>query len=144
MYLLERIDAWSERHHPKWIDVFRILLGLILIWKGFYFTRHTQDLVALTNSITLDYYAGTIAHYVIGVHIVGGMLIAIGLLTRAAVLFQLPAMIGALVVSAYGSTLNIAAEPELVVLILLLLLFFLLEGSGRFSVDEYLRKHPDE
>ena len=74
----------------------------------------------------------------------GGMLIAIGLLTRAAVLFQLPAMIGALVVSAYGSTLNIAAEPELVVLILLLLLFFLLEGSGRFSVDEYLRKHPDE
>jgi uncharacterized membrane protein YphA (DoxX/SURF4 family) len=145
MYLLERIDAWSERHHPKWIDLLRILLGLILIWKGIYFVRHTQEVVAMIQSISFEFYAMSIAHYVIGAHIVGGILIAFGMLTRAAVLFQIPALIGALIVSAYGTgTSNLSTEPELAVLVLILLLFFLVEGSGTLSVDEYIKKHPEE
>ena len=145
MYLLNRIDAWSDRHHPKWIDLLRVLLGLILFWKGIYFLRHTQEVVAVLQTIPFSFYSVTIAHYVIGANIVGGILIAFGLLTRALVLFQIPALIGALFVSAYGSgSTGLATEPELVVLVLFLLLFFLLEGSGPLSVDEYIKKHPEE
>src|SRR5258706_4727900 len=128
MYLIEKIDAWSERHHPKWIDLLRILLGFILIWKGIYFIRHTQDVVAMVQSISFEFYAMSIAHYVIGAHIAGGLLIALGMLTRVAVIFQIPAVIGALVVSAYGPVSpNSSSEPELAVLVRFLLLFFLVE-----------------
>ncbi len=145
MYLLERIDSWSERHHPKWIDLLRILLGVILLWKGVFFIRHTQDVVQLIKSVSFEYYSMSIAHYVISAYLAGGLLIAIGLLTRPVILFQLPAIIGSLVVAAYGvRTQNIAAEPELLIIVLFLLLFFLVEGSGRFSVDEYIRRHPEE
>lgn len=145
MYILDRIDIWSERHHPMWIDLFRVLLGLILIWKGIYFIRHTQEVVALIQSFSFEFYSISIAHYVIGAHIVAGVLIVVGLLTRAAVIFQIPALVGALIVSAYDmGTPNLTAEPELVVLVLFLMLFFLVEGSGRFSVDEYIKKHPEE
>ena len=145
MYLLERIDVWTERHHPKWIDLLRVLLGLILLWKGIFFIRHTEDVVFLIRSISFEYYSMSIAHYVIGAYLAGGLLIAVGLLTRPVIIFQLPAIIGSLVVAAYGvSAPNISAEPELMVIVLFLLLFFLVEGSGKFSVDGYLKKHPDE
>ncbi len=87
MYMLERIDAWTQRHHPKWIDFLRILLGIILIWKGVYFIRNTQAVAEVIQSMSIEYYAMTIAHYVIGAHIAEGLLIACGLLTRLAVLF---------------------------------------------------------
>ncbi|RZL22174.1 MAG: DoxX family protein, partial [Pedobacter sp.] len=37
MKLLQKIQAWGDHHHPKWLDYFRILLGLILVWKGISF-----------------------------------------------------------------------------------------------------------
>jgi putative oxidoreductase len=145
MYLLNRIDAWSERHHPQWIDLLRVLLGLILFWKGIFFIRHTHEITLLIQSDSFQFYSMSIAHYVIGAHIVGGILITFGLLTRAAAIFQIPALIGALVVSDYLTGIsNLTTDTELAVFVLLLLIFFIVEGSGRLSVDEYIRKHPEE
>jgi len=144
MYLLDRVDAWSERHHPKWMDLIRIVLGLVLFWKGFFFIYHSQSVISLLDSTSFGFYSMTIAHYVIIAHIVGGVLIAFGLLTRAAVLFQIPALIGAI---AYAGLVKEAFSTEsdivLAVLVLMLAVLFLVEGSGQLSIDMYLKRHPD-
>jgi uncharacterized membrane protein YphA (DoxX/SURF4 family) len=145
MYILDRIDAWSERHHPKWIDVLRILLGLTLIYKGFYFISHTDTIVRMLQDTSLAFVAVSIAHYVVAAHIMGGLLITIGLLTRVAILFQVPILLGAILfVNLPQGLLSFNSEMELSVLVLFLLVFFLIEGSGPLSVDEYIKKHPDD
>jgi uncharacterized membrane protein YphA (DoxX/SURF4 family) len=144
MYILDKIDAWSERHHPKWIDVLRILLGLILFYKGIYFISHTQDIVVMLANTRFDFLGITIAHYVVAAHIMGGLLIMVGLLTRIAILFQIPILLGAVIfVNLPKGILSFNSETELSILVLFLLVFFLFEGSGPLSIDEYIKKHPE-
>ena len=78
-----------------------------------------------------------VIHYIAPAHFVGGILIAFGLLTRWAIAAQLPILIGAVAI-------NFAGEMDQTNLILssvalLLSLFFLVYGSGKHSVDKYLR-----
>jgi putative oxidoreductase len=145
MYLIDKIDAWSERHHPKWIDFLRILLGLILIAKGCYFIMHADTIIFMLQQSSIHLIPVGIAHYVAMAHIVGGLMIAVGLLTRISVLSQLPILIGAVFfVNLPNGIASGNAETELSILVLFLLVFFLIEGSGPFSVDNYIRKHPEE
>ena len=144
MYLLERIDHWAEKHHPKWIDVLRILLGFILFWKGIYFIGNTKSAIEIVQFLGFGFYTMTAAHAIIGIHICCGVLIMLGLLTRIAVLIQLPVMVCNIIFVIFPNGLmSLHAETELTILVTFLLLFFLVEGSGPISVDEYLMKHPD-
>jgi uncharacterized membrane protein YphA (DoxX/SURF4 family) len=121
-----------------------VLLGIILLWKGIFFIKNTQAVIVMLQNTTLEFQAALIAHYVAGAHIMGGLLIILGLLTRAAILFQMPVLIGAIVfVNLPRSISAIGSELELSVLVLFLLLFFLVEGSGPMSIDNYLKKHPE-
>lgn len=145
MGLLQNIDSWSEKHHPKWLDIIRILLGLLLIQKGVVFIKDMGLVTSVLQNTMLEYISAALAHYVIGAHIMGGILIAIGLLTRAAVLFQLPVLIGAVIfVNLPKGFSSFSSELWLSVIVLCLLVFFLIEGSGPISVDNYIKKHPDE
>src|SRR6266498_3741116 len=130
MYLLNRIDTWAERHHPRWIDGLRIMLGLILLWKGIFFIRNIQVLIQMLQNTDLEFIAAAVAHFVAGAHIMGGILIILGLLTRAAILFQVPILIGAVVFVNFPRTITSVYNPEfgLSVLVLFLLAFFLVEG----------------
>lgn len=144
MYLLEKIDAWSERHHPRWLDILRILLGMILLAKGLYFISHTQEIVSMLQYTSVAFVSIVIAHYVAVAHLVGGVLIIAGLLTRVAVLFQIPILVGAFIfVHLPSGVLTISSEIELSILVLFLLLFFLVEGSGPWSVDHYIATHDE-
>jgi len=139
----KRIDTWSEKHHPKWIDLLRILLGLLLLWKGIYFigNKATIEIVQLFG---FGFYTMTFAHAIIGIHIVGGIMIAFGLLTRAAVFIQLPIMLSNLIfVIIPGGFMSLRSETELSILVTFLLMFFLVEGSGPLSIDAYLNKHQE-
>ncbi len=145
MGLLQNIDSWSEKHHPKWLDIIRILLGLLLIQKGVVFIKDMGLVTSVLQNTMLEFISAGLAHYIIGAHIMGGILIAIGLLTRAAVLFQLPVLIGAVIfVNLPTGFSAFSSELWLSVIVLCLLVFFLIEGSGPISVDNYIRKHPDE
>jgi putative oxidoreductase len=85
-------------------------------------------------------------HYVIFAHLIGGVMITVGMVTRIAVLFQLPILIGAVffVNSKAGFFSADSSDFWLSLIILFLLLFFLVEGSGPWSIDEYMRKHPEQ
>jgi len=146
MNTIEKIETWGEKHHPKWIDLLRILLGFIILAKGYYFISHTDGLQQMIAKSRLGTVSFLLAHYVAFAHLIGGILIAVGLVTRIAIIFQLPILIGAVlfVNSTTGFFSENSTELWMSLLILFLLCFFLVEGSGPWSIDEYLRRHPEK
>jgi uncharacterized membrane protein YphA (DoxX/SURF4 family) len=145
VYFIQRIDNWAEKHHPMWIDFLRILLGLTIFYKGIYFIVNSSAFVDLLRGTSLEFLSYFAVHFVIAVHVLGGLLIAFGLLTRFAAIIQIPILAGALLfVNLPNSLKAVNFETELSAIVLFLLLFILVEGSGPLSVDAYLSKHPEE
>jgi putative oxidoreductase len=145
MNFIHSIEKWGEAHHPKWLDFIRVLLGIFLFLKGVEFINNMDPLINLMSksqflgSLSL----GILAHYIVLMHLVGGGLIAAGLLTRLACIVQIPILIGA--VFLVNSSAGILAPYSAVwvsVLALLLLIYFLISGSGPLSVDEWMRRQP--
>lgn len=124
----------------------RILLGLVLIWKGVQFVNNIDLLTAQIDRYPfLTAMSFWLAHIIVFAHFVGGLFITLGLLTRVGVIANLPILIGA--VFFVGSSTNLFAvhsEMILSLVVLFLLCFFLVEGSGPISVDEYMRRHPEK
>lgn len=144
MNLLEKFEYWGDRHHPKWLDIIRIALGIFLCWKGIDFLRNTSDLIALMKNRSPfgEFVIILVAHYVAFAHVLGGFFLAIGMFTRAACLIQIPILLGAIVfvnISATKDAFNPYSELFLSVIVLLLLIYFLIIGNGPLSV-----KMPEE
>lgn len=144
MNLLQRIDRWGERHHPRWLDGIRVLLGVFLFYKGVVFIQNIDALKAVIDeSPWLTVMSFWLAHYIVFAHLLGGVLIIFGLLTRVAVLAQIPILLGAIFfVHTSTGLFNVHEGTGLSILVLLLLVFFLVEGSGPISFDDYMRRHP--
>ncbi|AQG79351.1 DoxX family protein [Spirosoma montaniterrae] len=142
MNLLHRVEHWGDTHHPAWTDALRIMLGTILVLKGISFISDTTYLTQLVGGLKFDLWSVMIVHYVAFAHLMGGFLIAVGCLTRLMCLLQLPILVGAVFfvnISRGFSTLN--SELWLSLVVLGLLLTFIVLGSGRYSMDEYVRQH---
>jgi putative oxidoreductase len=146
MNSFQKIESWGDRHHPKWLDILRIILGLIILAKGYYFVSNTDGLKTMIANSRFGQVSFVLQHYVVFAHLIGGVLIIVGLLTRIAVLFQIPILIGAvLFVNARSGFFSAnSTDLWLSIIILFLLIFFLVEGSGPWSLDEYMRKHPEK
>lgn len=141
MNYFEKIDDWSHKHHPKWLDVLRFLLGAVIFIKGYFFIKNTDALVTIMTNSKFPWVSLILAHYVAFAHLVGGFMIAIGLLTRIAILFQLPVLIGAVIfVNAQRGFFSENSELMFSVIILFMLIFFFIYGSGPLSVDESWNK----
>lgn len=136
---MQRSLEWLQENRALFIDFVRIYLGFVLIVKGLYFI---QDITKLTQMIGMSessYTTLALAHYIVFAHIVGGLFLAIGLLTRVVVLFQIPILAGAVVLVHLKEGLFAAnSSLEYALLVLMLLVAFGLYGSGRFSVDQLL------
>ena len=144
MNLLEKFEQWGDRHHPKWLDIIRIALGLFLCYKGVDFLRNASALISLMNSRQPfnSFIIVLLAHYVTFAHILGGIFLTIGMFTRAACLIQIPILIGAIIfinINVAKDTFSPYSELVLSILVLLLLIYFLIIGNGPLSV-----KMPEE
>lgn len=141
MNMLQRVEHWGDTHHPAWTDALRIMLGTILVLKGISFISDTTYLAHLVGGLKFDLWSVMIVHYVAFAHLFGGFLIAVGCLTRLMCILQLPILVAAVLfvnISRGFSPLN--SELWLSLLVLILLLTFIVLGSGRFSMDEYVRQ----
>ena len=139
MNLLARIDHYGATHHPKWLDILRIGLGIILFAKGILFMQSNEELMTMVQETRIGWGAAVIAHYIILALIMGGILITLGLITRVAILFQLPILIGAVFFKHLGQGIfSLESEFWLSLITLLLLIFFLIYGSGPLSLDQAL------
>ena len=86
---------WIQSHVDIVIDLVRMYLGVGLFVKGLYFLMHKEEMLKLLEGADNVVFAqAAVGHYVIPVHLVGGLLLAIGLLTRLAALAQMPILIG--------------------------------------------------
>jgi putative oxidoreductase len=147
MNLFQRLEKWGDAHHPKWLDVVRIVLGIFLFLKGLEFINNMDSFSQLMSSsgFLASISAGIIAHIIVFAHLVGGLLIAFGLLTRFACLIQIPILLGAIIfINSQQGILKPHAELWFSIIVLLLLVFFLIEGSGPISIDEVIRKNPEK
>lgn len=146
MSVVTDVEKWGNTHRPGFLDIFRILLGAFITYKGFYFITHMSELHMTAAGINV-YFAGmTLSHYVVFAHILGGPLIMVGLFTRIACLIQIPILIGAIVFVNYPKGfLSIGNHMELEVSIIILvgLILFMIFGAGRFSIDAKRRREME-
>src|SRR6266542_4975058 len=124
------------------------LSGNRVVRQRAYFVMHQEALKKfLEGAENLAFAQGLVAHYVIPVHLVGGLLLALGLLTRLAALSQIPILAGAVFYIWLPNVLFFEQRQnlEFSALVLFLLALIFVYGAGRFSVDHLLTKkesHP--
>lgn len=144
MGTLQQIHTWSLTHHPRWLVVVRVALGLCLFIKGISFMINATQIENVLAQSRLAAYSDSISIIITWAHLLGGFLIIIGLLTRWAVLLQLPILLGAIIfLAAYQGIFAAGSQFPLSVVIFLLLVFFLVEGGGPLSLDNWFRKNPN-
>jgi putative oxidoreductase len=143
MSITRKMQSWGNTHHPKILDIIRMLLGIFLVVKGFIFLHNTGYLryLIITNEAINQPPAviSFIVFYVTYMHLLGGGLIFLGLFTRLWALLQRPIVFGAVfLVNILSPFVN--SELWLSILVLALLCLFVVIGSGPLSIDGLLSK----
>lgn len=134
---IKSLNKWANRHTYLPLDLLRIALGVFLFIKGISFMSDSQILLDLFKPVQNLTSGMLMVHYVAPVHIIGGILIAFGLLTRWVVIAQLPVLIGAILINFIGdmNTSNLLLATAT----FLICVFFLFYGSGKRSLDYYFK-----
>src|SRR5690606_15120398 len=141
MNVIQKVEHWGDTHHPQWLDILRITLGIILFVKGVFFIADTDSIIRLLQETTFQPNAWALIHYVAFAHLVGGIFIAFGLLTRVFVAFQIPILLGAVFFVNITNGLGyLNSELWISIIVLLLLILFFIVGSGRYSTDDLIRR----
>jgi putative oxidoreductase len=144
MNIIQRLELWGDNHHPKWVDIIRIGLGVFLCYKGIEFLGNMSVMLnLLKNNMSFGSFTITmLGNYIAFAHLLGGFLLILGLLTRFACLLQIPILIGAIIfINSSGDVLKPFSELALSILVLLLLIYFLIVGNGPWSFR--LAAEPD-
>ncbi|MEP7109318.1 MAG: DoxX family protein [Ferruginibacter sp.] len=152
MNILQRIEHWGDTHHPKWLDIIRITLGIFLCYKGIAFLRNMGELMGLMkNMVEFGPFVFIIlGHFVVFAHILGGILIVIGLFTRFACLIQIPILLAAVILILFNSNGDMMRPYSdtlfLTIIVLMLLVYFMIAGNGPWSfkmAEEEKKKYSD-
>ena len=146
MNTIQKVERYGDTHYPVVWAGLRIVLGAIILFKGIVFVQDTGALLQMMENSRAPWASFGLAHYVAFAHLVGGFLILMGLKTRVAIVFQLPILIGAVFfVNAPRGFFTGNTELFFSLFVLILLLVFLVYGSGRYSLDHYMRsKHYND
>ncbi|WP_406683963.1 DoxX family protein [Seonamhaeicola sp. MEBiC1930] len=137
MGTIKVLNKWANRHTYLPLDILRIVLGVFLFIKGIDFMGNTAMLAELFKPIQNMAGGMIMIHYVAPAHFIGGILITFGLLTRWAIVAQLPILIGAIVINFVGE-MN-TANLYLAIATILVCGFFIVYGSGKHSLDYYFK-----
>lgn len=144
MNYVQRVEHWGDLHHPKWIDILRIVLGIFLGIIGVLIVSNMTSVeVLLRGAPFSSFMLMILSHYVAFALIFGGFLLAVGLLTRFACAVQVPVLIGALFLVNW-SVMKPLSELVLVVVLLFLLIYFMVIGSGPWSLDRFFDHEYDD
>lgn len=142
MNIAHRLSQWSLTHHPKWLVVLRVALGIFLFRKGITFIYRAEDLQLLLQYNAISTGTKIFAWYIMIVHLLGGILIIAGLFTRLMCLLQIPVLLGAVfIINLKSAVFSGSSELEFSIVTLILLIVFFIEGGGPLSLDSYFRRN---
>ena len=137
MNSVKELNKWANTHTYLPIDLLRIALGVFLFMKGISFVTNIQYLADLISPIDRIGGGMFLIHYIAPAHMVGGIMIVFGLLTRWAIIAQLPILIAAIIINFMG---EMHSQNLLFALFALAIcVFFLFYGSGKHSADYYFK-----
>lgn len=145
MSTYKNVVDWIGGHQEVVLDIIRVYLGIGLLVRGGLFVSQTSGIGTLVDMSQFDVGAAAIVHYVTFAHLIGGVLLAVGLLTRIAALAQIPILIGAVFFVHLGEGLLSANQSlEFSALVLFLLVVVFVFGPGKWSADRYVFDRDEE
>jgi uncharacterized membrane protein YphA (DoxX/SURF4 family) len=134
---VKELNKWANTHTYLPIDLLRVALGIFLFMKGIFFITNIQYLADLISPIDKIGGGMFLIHYIAPAHMVGGIMIVFGLLTRWAIIAQLPVLISAVIINFMGEMHS--QNLFLALITLAICVFFLFYGSGKHSADYYFK-----
>ena len=133
------ITEKASINQPRWLTIVRIVLGLILFWKGITFIRDASDLQLMLQRMSIgvvDKNTEWIAFLITYVNLLGGLFIIVGLFTKTSCIIQIPILIGAVFFVNTRAGLNQSpSELVLSAIVLVFLILFAIIGSGAIPAD---------
>jgi uncharacterized membrane protein YphA (DoxX/SURF4 family) len=133
----------SSLTQPSLLTILRVVLGIILIWKGFNFIRDTAHLKSMIEQTGVGVFSnssGALASVVSILTLLCGFFITVGLFTKLSCIVQIPIVILAII---FVNSKNIEGnffELILTIIVFVLLVLFAIKSSGPLSADEYFRR----
>jgi putative oxidoreductase len=137
-----RFTTWVGDHRRSILDLIRIYLGIGLVIKGIFYLQNPA-LMGIAGAPGWMIAAAKVAPYV---HIIGGLLLALGFLTRLAAIIQMPIVLGALLylhLPRMGQSMQAREGVEFSALVLFLLAVIAVAGAGPLSVAERFHLRHD-
>ncbi len=136
---------WVNERKDWCFDLMRIYLGVGLVVKGVYFLWQPDYIAALvTEAGNYKAWNTVLVHYVAMGHIAGGLLMALGMITRIAASVQIPILFGAVFFVHLKEGLFAKDQSlEFSALVLFLLCLIAIHGAGALSLDVYLGKKKE-
>lgn len=128
---------------PVWLTFLRVMLGVILIWKGFNFVQDITELKSLIDQTGVGFFsqnAEALALVVTILTLLCGFFITVGLFTRLSSVVQIPIILVAIVFVNARNIERDGFELTLTIIVFILLIVFAIKGSSRLSADEYFRR----
>lgn len=136
-----RFCAWVETHRHFLLDLVRIYLGIGLLIKGIFYLQNPASMGAGSTGWMAS--AAPVAPYI---HIVAGLLLALGILTRVAALVQMPIVAAALLtlhLPNMAQSMQAREGVEFSALVLFLLAVIAIVGPGPLSLAHRFNLHLD-
>jgi len=132
-------------NQPRWLTLFRIILGFIILWKGFTFFKDSIAVETMVKGGSIELLSKNseiIAFIITYTNLLGGFFIMVGLFTRWMCIIQIPILLGAILFVNINEGMSLTnVELILSVIVLILLIVFVIKGSGLISADEYFRSY---
>ncbi len=143
MEIVKSLTTWKKLHNDaRIIPLLRIVLGLMILVKGFSFILQGGAEMEGIDMSSNDYMPMLFGQWIPVLEIATGILIVIGLLTKISSLFQIPLSIAGLFFSKDNAVLSSFEQSQylLSIVIIILSIFFAYWGSGIFSAENALKK----
>jgi uncharacterized membrane protein YphA (DoxX/SURF4 family) len=143
-YFMEQsMDSKTKNGRSIWIPLARMVLGIMLIWKGLAFIQDTSELQLAIQRTGTGEYAGSldvVAAVVSILTLVSGIFVMVGFFTKITSYVQIAIIfLGMVFIYSTGIARN-GFEMISTFIILSLLVFFANKGSGLISFDAAIKK----
>ncbi len=132
MKKINEILEWLADHPNVAYSFIRVFLGAALFVRGIVLMSNPEALLELAGGHDLFIW---FSYITIG-HLLGGLLIALGIFTRVGAFFQIPILLGAVFIVSDRSLVMGGQSIELASMVLFLLLVYFVFGSGSYSLGK--------